>query len=75
MQNVHLQKHGWIKKKLEKQKNKKYQTKIQQRKKNDDKEKNTSPVKTGDRSTPILFALIAALSAGTVFSVRKKEEN
>lgn len=43
--------------------------------KNDDKEKNTSPVKTGDRSTPILFALIAALSAGTVFSVRKKEEN
>ena len=24
---------------------------------------------------PILFALIAALSAGTVFSVRKKEEN
>ena len=51
--------------------NKKYN----KRKRNDDKEKNTSPVKTGDRSTPILFALIAALSAGTVFSVRKKEEN
>ena len=36
------------------------------------KEKNAGAVKTGDSSTPILFAVIAVLSAGTIFFVRKK---
>lgn len=40
----------------------------------EDKEKNAGAVKTGDSSTPILFAVIAVLSAGTIFFVRKKEE-
>ena len=37
----------------------------------EDKEKNAGAVKTGDSSTPILFAVIAVLSAGTIFFVRK----
>lgn len=40
----------------------------------EDKEKNAGAVKTGDSSTPILFAVIAVLSVGTIFFVRKKEE-
>ena len=40
----------------------------------EDKEKNAGAVKTGDSSTPILFAVFAVLSAGTIFFVRKKEE-
>ena len=40
----------------------------------EDKEKNAGAVKTGDSSTPILFAVIAVLSAGTIFFDGKKEK-
>lgn len=44
------------------------------RSRKEDKEKNAGAVKTGDSSTPILFAVIAVLSAGTIFFVRKKKK-
>ena len=43
----------------------------------EDKEKNAGAVKTGDSSTPILFAVIAVLSAGTIFfgTEKRKKRN